>query len=427
MNEMKIRIHINELGPIRDSWVDYAPLMLFTGGSSLGKSYTNFLAYYVIDLFCNNGINNYLHDKLAGKLADQNAFEVSFSIGSLRTWMKQNVVEFFRRLYNFDNFDCDVDFVFDFDDSYKIKFNIHREKSDLGLENISAYYIRLDELHNMAFAFGEPRPVYITGHMGTLLCQLFFGRSFSRGILMPPGRSVLIDNTFSVQSAAANMGMYNKFLQDFDYIQHAEWRQDVAPDQQFFQSRIQKLIHGDIINDKEGTKIIMPNGSTLPISAAASSIRELCPLLFFIQNLNRKKFSLCLEEPEAHAHPEMQYDIADLLTACVMSGTFMQITTHSDYMLSRFNQLIRLYNIKKQSEEKFLKLQEFYHINPRNLLNPAMVKAYYFIMDDDGYVHIEQQDVSDGIPFHTFSDVVNRQYQTDEYIEQTMEEISNAG
>lgn len=426
MNDTKIRIYINELGPIRDSWVDFAPLMLFTGASSLGKSYTNFLAYYIIDLFCNNGISGYLHDKIAGKLSKQSSFDVTFSIGNLRNWMKQNVVAYFRRFYNFEDFECSIDFIFSFDDSYKITFKINREDNNLGLENVSAYRVLLGERQSMAFTFGEARPLYITSHMGLLLSQLIFGRSFSRAILMPPGRSVLIDNTFSVQSAAANMGMYNKFLQDFDYIQHADWHKELAPDQQFYKSRIQRLIHGEVINDKDGTKIKMPNGRSIPISAAASSIRELCPLLLFIQNLNRKSFSLCLEEPEAHAHPEMQYDIADLLSACVMSGTYMQITTHSDYMLSRFNQLIRLYNIKEQSQEKFQKLQETYHISPRDLLNPTMVNAYYFVTSDDGYVRIKQLDVSNGIPFHTFSNVVNRQYQTDEYIEQTMEDLLNA-
>lgn len=426
MNETKIRIHINELGPIRDSWVDYAPLMLFTGASSLGKSYTNFLTYYVISVFSNNGISSFLQDKIAGKLANNTSFNVSFKIANLRLWMKENVESFFRSLYNYDQFSCDVDFVFDFEDSYEFVFSITHENNDFGIENLNAYRISHDTYSRISFVFGEARPVFITGYIGNILSEIFFGRSFSRAILMPPGRSVLIDNTFSVQSAAANMGMYNRFLKDFDYIQHVDFSQDAAPDQQFFMSRIKKLIHGDIINDKEGTKIIMPNGKTLPISAAASSIRELCPLLFFIQNLSIKNFSLCLEEPEAHAHPEMQYDIADLLSACVMGGTYMQITTHSDYMLSRFNQLLRLYKIKEIAPDKFKNLQDKYHISPRDLLNPSMVNAYYFDIKEDGFVNIEKQNLSHGIPFQTFTNVVNRQYLTDEYIEQTMEEISNA-
>lgn len=43
----KVRIHISKLGPIVDQEIELAQLMLFTGDSNLGKSYTNFLCYYL--------------------------------------------------------------------------------------------------------------------------------------------------------------------------------------------------------------------------------------------------------------------------------------------------------------------------------------------------------------------------------------------
>lgn len=47
----KFRIHIEELGPIKNADITLAPVMIFTGASNLGKSYTNFLAYYIFNLF----------------------------------------------------------------------------------------------------------------------------------------------------------------------------------------------------------------------------------------------------------------------------------------------------------------------------------------------------------------------------------------
>lgn len=46
---MNIRIHINKLGPIGDSEIELKPLMVFTGMSGLGKSYTAFLIYYLVN------------------------------------------------------------------------------------------------------------------------------------------------------------------------------------------------------------------------------------------------------------------------------------------------------------------------------------------------------------------------------------------
>lgn len=41
----RLNIHIHELGPVRNAKIELAPVMIFTGASNLGKSYTNFLAF----------------------------------------------------------------------------------------------------------------------------------------------------------------------------------------------------------------------------------------------------------------------------------------------------------------------------------------------------------------------------------------------
>ena len=44
-----IRIHIHDFGPLYEVEFQLAPMMIFTGMSSLGKSYANYLAYYTIE------------------------------------------------------------------------------------------------------------------------------------------------------------------------------------------------------------------------------------------------------------------------------------------------------------------------------------------------------------------------------------------
>jgi predicted ATPase len=144
------------------------------------------------------------------------------------------------------------------------------------------------------------------------------------------------------------------------------------------------------------------------MSAAASSIRELSPLLFWIKNKNIEMSSVCLEEPEAHAHPEMQYDIADLLASCINKGAFIQMTTHSDYLLTRINQLIKLYQLQQSNPDKFE--NSAFVRNKRQTLNPQKIKAYYFnFSEEKGYVTIQEQNLSEGIPFDSFHDAITRQ------------------
>ena len=271
------------------------------------------------------------------------------------------------------------------------------------------------------------RDYLITKRISSLLSKKFLGRSFSRSLLMPPGRAVLIDSSFTVQSAASSIGMYDKFLKDYDFIVHnSKLDKKITEDYQFFISRIQKLIHGSLIFDKDGAKMKLNNGLLIPMSTAASSIRELSPLLFFIQNLRVQDYCVCLEEPEAHAHPEMQRDIADLLVSCIQRGTYMQVTTHSDYLLNRLNQLIRLYKLHNDKASYFSQIQAEYNISPRVLLNPGIIKAYYFSLRTDNSVEVISQNVENGIPFSSFSNVIKTQYTTDEYINAGLETEDDA-
>ncbi len=149
------------------------------------------------------------------------------------------------------------------------------------------------------------------------------------------------------------------------------------------------------------------------MSAAASSIRELSPLLFWIKNKNIELSSVCLEEPEAHAHPDMQYGIADLLASCLNKGAYIQMTTHSDYLLTRINQLIKLYQFQQNNSEEFEKSS--FVRNKRQVLNPQDIKAYYFQFSESlGHVSIKEQNLADGIPFDSFHDAIMRQIKFDD-------------
>ena len=153
----------------------------------------------------------------------------------------------------------------------------------------------------------------------------------------------------------------------------------------------------------------------VPLSATASSIKELSPLLLWVQTGTIEEDSMCIEEPEAHAHPNMQYDIADLLAACMMKGTLMQITTHSDYLLARLNQLIRLHNLKQTDVNRFEAICTDKEIDKKLTLDKNLINSYYFYKDDVTHqVKIEKQKVDNGIPFTTFSNAVQEQIDWDE-------------
>ena len=67
----EFRIHIEELGPIKDADITLAPVMIFTGASNLGKSYTNFLTYYIFNLFSGDRLKDFIRTKVTENIEEQ--------------------------------------------------------------------------------------------------------------------------------------------------------------------------------------------------------------------------------------------------------------------------------------------------------------------------------------------------------------------
>ena len=80
----------------------------------------------------------------------------------------------------------------------------------------------------------------------------------------------------------------------------------------------------------------------IPLHIASSSARGLSDLYFFLRHAAQEDQLLIIDEPESHLNAANQIEMARLLVRCVNSGLKVLITTHSDYMIKEFNNLIML-------------------------------------------------------------------------------------
>ena len=224
----------------------------------------------------------------------------------------------------------------------------------------------------------------------------------------------------NAKSAFQGIGMYERFVDFNDWVSSARPRK--IPNDQFFQSMMRRLTNGEIELRDGQTFLRLPTGTSIPISAAASSVKELAPLLLLLQSeLNISAYSLLFEEPEAHVHPKSQDLVSDLIARCFNRGVQFQITTHSDFILGRFNQLIRLGNLRRRNPEKFRQYCNDNQESENLYLDYEQMGAYYFKVQGNNVI-IEEQDISNGIPFTTFHEIINRQERVDDLIEQYMED-----
>ncbi len=82
----------------------------------------------------------------------------------------------------------------------------------------------------------------------------------------------------------------------------------------------------------------------LPLYMASSSARALSDFYFFLKHEAKEGYLVVIDEPESHLDPANQILLARLLASCVNSGLKVLITTHSDYLIKEFNNLIMLGN-----------------------------------------------------------------------------------
>lgn len=414
-----VRIHISKLGPIVEQEIELAQLMLFTGDSNLGKSYTNFLCYYLFNLSVSDRLNDFLLAKMQEYTDSVNQYNFNIKTDDLRLWMEDDVRRFFGYLLAYSSIDCDVHFYFDeVPDTIPVSIIEHAiddDESKLLSVHLVVNQNPVDFRITKAFKKDD-----ILTWIKYLLVSELTGNIVINSLLMPPGRASLLSGSFTTQKGSAKMGLYEIFLVDNDKINFRVLRStSLKEDHQFFQSRIRKLIGGDLVFSQNGLELKLETGQVIPIEAAASSIKELAPILMWMKATSTMQYeSICIEEPEAHCHPMMQAQLADLLVACINKGSLMQITTHSDYLLKRLNELLRLDDLKKSNPERFEDYCTKYQHSRTLTLSREMIKAYYFhYSPEEKCVKIELQDLSDGIPFDSFSQIIDDEMEFDDFMD----------
>ena len=160
----------------------------------------------------------------------------------------------------------------------------------------------------------------------------------------------------------------------------------------------------------------------MPISAAASSIREIAPLQLLATKVDLEQTAILIEEPEAHLHPNKQRMMADLVGCIHKAGAYVHLTTHSDYFLRRVNELILFQRYAdNHKEEETLKLAEQTGISASFSIDSTKAVAYLVVRQNDGTSKVIEQDLKHGVPFTSFSDAVKESMRVEDILEEALE------
>ncbi|WP_409313274.1 AAA family ATPase [Pseudomonas putida] len=166
------------------------------------------------------------------------------------------------------------------------------------------------------------------------------------------------------------------------------------------------------------------DGRLIPFSALSSGQQELLPLAMTLltmlamspsklANQRAVRRTVYIEEPEAHLFPKAQSDLVEILASLITKKRVknLVITTHSPYVLSKFNNLIRAGQIAKSSK----KHKDLEKIVPEAAWIPSRSAVAYAIIDnkvqcitdEDGLIAADYlDDVSSDI-IDEFSELLN--------------------
>ena len=229
-------------------------------------------------------------------------------------------------------------------------------------------------------------------------------KSLKYEFVMPPSRGPML-----TEKVTNVTGLYQEYSKGLDMLNKASMRPTDESHKAL--ELLQSVLEGEVTREESAYFYKMTDSidsDVIPLSSAAASIREIAPLQFLVQKTDVSKVSVLVEEPEAHLHPTKQRMMADIISCLAHCGTFLQITTHSDYFLHRFNEIYLYGFLKSKIEEqsRIEALAEKLGVCPEIDLQSVRINAYLLQKREDGSSYAELQNIDDGIPFESFFDAL---------------------
>lgn len=417
-----IKIHINELGAVRNSVVELKPLMIFSGESGLGKSYVAILVHYFYKVLADNRLQAFFsargwdYDTMVSKNPEEASF--SFTTPMLIDWITEEAKTYMREAVGNPNMVVDVEFEIPFSrDSYTFSYRTVQIDFE-GKEETS----RVFELGNSSMRIdGDAKSLgslpWSILMQSALRNELLDGHPLDQTFAMVPGRGALLTIPVTMQERIRNNGdIYSEFLTDWSVVQSMSLRKNID---RHLLERLAYINGGSIdVDDNDRLIYRMLDGRVLPISAAASSIKELAPLYMLLDKYPSNHLSILFEEPEAHLHPQMQVNIADFVVSAVNHGMHLQITTHSDYFLRRLNDRIFLQKIQSHDAKHYAETLQKYGYTDLTL-DSSLIGAYLLRREEDDSVKVVPQELDKGIPYESFYNVIRKESRHSLDIQQT--------
>ena len=447
-----MNIKINNFGIIKNANIDIAPLNIFIGSNSSGKS---FAARLIHCFNCNDVPNiddelfNYLEDYLKEnedikiKLFDYiktqpklNSKPLKIPLNEIQPLINEVVLKSLSNVFKFrieDEFDLSLNDLINSKESYfKLdinycellkkdnenfqfktnSFNINKKvntsKIALDFDNKSNLLINIE---SMLFNITELSDInsLLLIILTMIANSIFMDICLKNSYYIIAERSDLVTDSKALTRRIQDKSYFSKNqidilskLYTIDSTQKGEFYDLGCEFDKEFSGYLVEIKNNEIYNYI--TYIDEDTEEEVSSKMLSTSIHEMTLLSIYLKYVVKKDDLLIIEEPEAHLHPKNQRILVKYLVRAVNNGLKVIITTHSDYVIEQFNNFVRLNSINPDNLEEF-------NYTPKDVLNHEDISIYTFKKESKKQFISEKININEtGFDEETFAPISEELY-----------------
>lgn len=428
-NKMEIYINVKNFGKIKEARVNIGNFTVFVGNNNSGKTQLMELIYGIIKFASERSprvtLQNMEH--IDGyHVGEEEIRELNEWLNECLRKNKENIVEntFSTQIPIKDIF---VEFEEIEDISYDIYFFTERtveyfsKEKLLDQDELTELFRDHERMYqgivsqngikgiknakiNTGFSNGIPLDMAKPLVMGHILADIMGGTRFktSNMLFLPASRMGLLllyksffgnvreqeieENKQYPSGITQPIGDFLTFLLQHNYVERTARKNNAL-----IQFIFDHLIDGSLNEQKDITMYIPKDQQKeIPIYIASSMVNELVPIIKALTDFSNIDY-IFYDEVETSLHPLKQIEMVKLLNRLNNRGIRMIISTHSDTMATKINnlQLLSRGEIDFETAQKVLEKKGI-SLEKEDLLNSSKMHVYQFINQGDGTSIVEE-------------------------------------
>ena len=430
---MQVYLYVKNFGKIKEAEINISNYSIFVGNNNSGKTYMMQLIYGVMKHIRVSEDEYELLDVIldplltSGKVTidGNNILVLENSVNQYLANHKEKIVyDIFQKRITIEQ--VEVRFVLDEEECYDISYFTNEKNKDVGdfdslLKGLEQHkelliscveeqiytikVLKEDQVIGFTCFFQERSKNQKIQDIMNMIVNVFVCNGENCEIFLPASRTglLLLYRNYFVKKTdefLLKLGKENEknklgltmpvyeFLKFLQTVNTSE--RQIEENQNLIKFVEEHLIDGKIELNNIGSLVYIPSQTEerLPLYLSSSMVNELTPILEILMAEDKRRF-IIYDEIETSLHPAKQVEMARLLNRMNNAGYKLIVSTHSDTMATKLNNLFML-SFEEITEEQRQKKLDKLHLTKDDLLQNKNVHVYQFINGEDGMTTVSE-------------------------------------